>query len=86
MVSDLSLSELDDTDLALRLKPKRRLGKVVAGLAVLSLAGFGFMVVQSGGLKGLKLPALDGKYGQATAASLSLSELKRRKPWDYGPV
>lgn len=70
VVNDLAL----DDDLAmLSMRPKRRLGKVVGGLAVLALAGLGFMVVQSGGLRGMKLPGgLDKALGQSAAASLSL--------------
>jgi hypothetical protein len=70
VVNDLAL---DDDDMMMSMRPKRRLGKVVGGLAVLALAGLGFMVVQSGGLKGLKLPGgLDKSLGQSAAASLSL--------------
>lgn len=71
VVNDLAL---DDDMAMLSMRPKRRLGKVVGGLAVLALAGLGFMVVQSGGLKGVKLPGgLDKALGgQAAAASLSL--------------
>ena len=54
------------------MRPKRRAGKVVAGLAVLALGGLGFAVVQSGGIK---LPKLDGEVAQASAASLSMSNL-----------
>lgn len=71
VVNDLAL---DDDMAMLSMRPKRRLGKVVGGLAVLALAGLGSMVVQSGGLKGVKLPGgLDKALGgQAAAASLSL--------------
>jgi hypothetical protein len=51
----------------LAMRPKRRAGKVVAGVALLALGGLGFMVVQSG----LRMPKLPFG-GQAAAASLSL--------------
>ena len=73
VVNDLSLTDFDSDMLSMR--PKRRLGKVVAGLAVLSLGALGFMVVQSGGLRGLKLPMPDKVDGRSAAASLSLSGL-----------
>lgn len=68
--NDLSLD--DDMDM-MSMRPKRRLGKVIAGLAVVGLAGLGFAVVQSGGIK---LPKLDPSVGQASAASLTLSGVK----------
>lgn len=70
--NDLSFD--DDFDL-MAMRPKRRAGKVVAGLAVLALAGLGFAVAQSGGLKVPKLN-LDGNVRQASAANLSLSNPK----------
>jgi hypothetical protein len=71
VVNDLALDD-DDID-ALSMRPKRRMGKVIAGLAVLALGGLGFMVVQSGGLRGVKLPmGLDKALGQSAAASMSL--------------
>lgn len=70
--NDLSF---DDDFEMMAMRPKRRAGKVVAGLAVLALAGLGFAVVQSGGIKLPKLN-LDGNVGQASAASLSVSNLK----------
>jgi hypothetical protein len=68
--NDLSLD--DDMDM-MSMRPKRRLGKVIAGLAVVGLAGLGFAVVQSGGIK---LPKLDPSVGQASAASLTMSGMK----------
>ena len=68
--SDLSF---DDDFEMMAMRPKRRLGKVVAGLAVLALGAAGFSVVQSGGVRLPKLPFLNG--GQASAASLSMSSL-----------
>ena len=67
VTNDLSFD--DDLDM-MSMRPKRRLGKVVAGLAVVGLAGLGFAVVQSGGIK---LPKLDSSVSQASAASLTLS-------------
>lgn len=72
VTNDLSF---DDDFEMMAMRPKRRAGKIVAGLAVLALGGLGFMVVQSGGLKLPKLN-LDQDAGQATAASLTLSSLK----------
>jgi len=69
VTNDLSF---DDDYEMMAMRPKRRAGKVVAGLAVLALGGLGFAVVQSGGIK---LPKLDGDVAQASAASLSLSKL-----------
>lgn len=69
VTNDLSF---DDDYEMMAMRPKRRVGKVVAGLAVLALGGLGFAVVQSGGIK---LPKLDGDVAQASAASLSLSKL-----------
>jgi hypothetical protein len=70
VVNDFSF----DDDLEMNaMRPKRRVGKVVAGLAVLALGGLGFAVVQSGGIK---LPKLDAGVGQASAASLTMSGLK----------
>jgi hypothetical protein len=74
VVNDLAFSDFD-TDL-MSMRPKRRTGKVVAGLAVVALGALGFLVVQSGGLRGLKLPGgLDKLAGQNAAASLSMSTL-----------
>lgn len=68
VTNDLGLDDLD----MMSMRPKRRLGKVMAALAVGAVGVVGFMVVQSGGLKGLKLPMLNDKVGQSAAASLSL--------------
>jgi hypothetical protein len=71
VVNDLALDD-DEID-AMSMRPKRRMGKVMAGLAVLALGGLGFAVVQSGGLRGVKLPmGLDKALGQSAAASMSL--------------
>jgi len=72
VVNDFSFD--DDYEMN-AMRPKRRAGKVIAGLAVLALGGLGFAVVQSGGIKlpGLKL---DPSVSQASAASLSMSGLK----------
>jgi hypothetical protein len=69
VTNDLSF---DDDYEMMAMRPKRRAGKVVAGLAVLALGGLGFAVVQSGGIK---LPKLGGEVAQASAASLSMSNL-----------
>lgn len=71
VVNDLALD--DDMDM-MAMRPKRRMGKVVAGLAVLALGGLGFAVVQGGGIR---LPKLDGDAAKASAASMSLSSLKQ---------
>jgi hypothetical protein len=75
VVNDLSF---DDDYEMMAMRPKRRIGKVMALLAVAGLAAAGFAVVQSGGIKGVKLPKLDfgSSASQATAASLSVSTLK----------
>jgi hypothetical protein len=71
VVNDLSLDDFDPDMLAMR--PKRRAGKIVAGLAVVALGALGFVVVSSGGIK---LPKLNLGGSQASAASLSLPSLK----------
>jgi len=53
---------------------KRPLGKILAAVAVLGLAGVAFAVVQSGGVR---LPKLNDSVGQASAASMSLSNVKQ---------
>jgi outer membrane biosynthesis protein TonB len=64
--NDLSL---DDDDM-FAMRPKRRIGKIVAGVAVLGLAGLGFAVFQSGGIK---LPTkLPSGAEHAAAASLTM--------------
>lgn len=70
VVNDLTDDDLD----MMAMRPKRRLGKVVAGVAVLALGGVGFAAVQSGGLR---LPKLGADAAQASAASMSLSSLKQ---------
>lgn len=76
VVNDLSFDDFDPDMAAMR--PKRRAGKVVAGLAVAALGALGFVVVQSGGVK---LPQLNlGSVGQASAASLSLKDITESKP------
>ena len=70
VVNDFSFD--DDFEMN-AMRPKRRAGKIIAGVAVLALAGLGFAVVQSGGIK---LPKLDAGVGQASAASLTMSGLK----------
>src|SRR3954468_12963499 len=52
VTNDLSF---DDDYEMMAMRPKRRAGKIVAGLAVLALGGLGFAVVQSGGIKLPKL-------------------------------
>ncbi len=63
VVSDLSLDDLDSDMMSMR--PKRRAGKIVAGVAVVALGALGFAVVQSGGLR------MPKDVSQASAASLS---------------
>lgn len=64
--NDLSL---DDDDM-FAMRPKRRIGKILAGVAVLGLAGLGFAVFQSGGIK---LPTkLASGAEHAAAASLTM--------------
>jgi hypothetical protein len=72
VVNDLSL---DDSDMdMMSMRPKRRLGKVMAGLTVCALAGLGFMVVQSGGIRGVKLPPELAKLvGQGHSATASIA-------------
>jgi hypothetical protein len=72
VVNDFSFD--DDFEMN-AMRPKRRAGKVIAGLAVLALGGLGFAVVQSGGIK-LPNLKLDPSVGQASAASLTMSGLK----------
>jgi hypothetical protein len=76
VVNDFSFD--DDFEMN-AMRPKRRVGKVIAGLAVLALGGLGFAVVQSGGIK---LPSLklDPSVGQASAASLTMSGMKDSSP------
>jgi hypothetical protein len=62
----------DDLDM-MAMRPKRRLGKVVAGVAALALGAVGFAAVQSGGLR---LPKLGSGASQASAASLTLSNVQ----------
>jgi pyruvate/2-oxoglutarate dehydrogenase complex dihydrolipoamide acyltransferase (E2) component len=76
VVNDLSFDDFDPDMMAMR--PKRRAGKVVAGLAVLGLAGLGFAVVQSGGLRLPKM--LSSLSGQSAAASLTLASINDSKP------
>jgi hypothetical protein len=76
VTNDLSF---DDDYEMMAMRPKRRAGKIVAGLAVLALAGLGFAVVQSGGIK-LPNLNLDSNVAQASAASLTLSSLKDSTP------
>ncbi|RYZ06445.1 MAG: hypothetical protein EOO73_15840 [Myxococcales bacterium] len=71
VVNDLAFD--DDLDM-MAMRPKRRMGKVVAGLAVLALGGLGFAVVQSGGIR---LPKLGDDAAKASAASMSLSSMKQ---------
>ena len=80
VVNDFSFD--DDMEM---MRPKRRAGKVVAGLAVLALGGLGFAVVQSGGIRLPKL-SLDPSVGQASAASLTLSSLKDAPAPQAAPV
>jgi len=72
---DLSLA-LDDDDIEMMsMKRKRRWGgKVVALLTVGALGALGFMVVQSGGIRGVKLPPELAKLvGQQQSAAASLT-------------
>jgi hypothetical protein len=75
VVNDLALDDFDPDMLAMR--PKRRAGKIVAGLAVVALGALGFVVVSSGGIK---LPKLNLGGSQASAASLSMAGLKDGTP------
>jgi hypothetical protein len=82
VTSDLSLA-LDDDDIErLSMRPKRRWGmKIMATLTVGALGAFGFMVVQSGGLRGVKLPSeLNKILGQPAAASLALPKAPEPQP------
>jgi hypothetical protein len=76
VTNDLSF---DDDYEMMAMRPKRRAGKIVAGLAVLALGGLGFAVVQSGGIKLPKLN-LDNNVSQASAASLTVSNLNNSQP------
>jgi hypothetical protein len=69
-------SDLDD-DMEMFARRKRPLGKIIAAVAVLGLAGVGFAVVQSGGLRLPKLK-VDDSVAQASAASLSLSKVEAK--------
>lgn len=71
VVNDLALD--DDMDM-MALRPKRPIGKILAGVAVLALGGLGFAVVQSGGIR---LPQLSDGVSKASAASMSVSSLKQ---------
>jgi len=81
VVNDLSF---DDDFEMMAMRPKRRIGKVLAALTVVGLAAAGFAVVQSGGLRLPKLNLSPG-VGQAAAASLSLSSLKDAPPTTPAP-
>jgi hypothetical protein len=75
VTSDLSLA-LDDDDIEMMsMKRKRRWGgKVAAVLTVGALGALGFMVVQSGGIRGVKLPPELAKLvGQPQSAAASLT-------------
>lgn len=74
VTNDLSF---DDDYEMMAMRPKRRVGKIIAGVAVLALGGLGFAVVQSGGIK---LPKLDSGVSQASAASLTLSNVSNSQP------
>jgi hypothetical protein len=82
VVNDFSFD--DDFEMN-AMRPKRRVGKVIAGLAVLALGGLGFAVVQSGGIK-LPNLKLDPSVGQASAASLTMSGLKDSSTKPSAPV
>ena len=84
VVNDLSF---DDDDMAmLAMRPKRRAGKVLAALTVVGLAALGFAVVQSGGVRLPNLSKLGINFGQASAASMSLSSLKAAEATKPTPV
>jgi hypothetical protein len=72
VVNDLGF----DDDEAMFARPKRRAGKILAGLAVVALAGLGFAVVQSGGIR---LPKLASGTEQASAATLSVPKASEVK-------
>ena len=63
-------SDLDD-DMEMFARRKRPLGKIIAGVAVLGLAGVGFAVVQSGGLRLPKLRSTTAWPSQCRTASRS---------------
>jgi hypothetical protein len=69
-------SDLDD-DMEMFARRKRPLGKIIAAVAVVALAGVGFAVVQSGGLRLPKLKVDDG-VAQASAASLSMAKVEAK--------
>jgi hypothetical protein len=69
-------SDLDD-DMEMFARRKRPLGKIIAAVAVLGLAGVGFAVVQSGGLRMPKL-GVDENVAQASAASLSMAKVEAK--------
>jgi len=69
-------SDLDD-DMEMFARRKRPLGKIIAAVAVLGLAGVGFAVVQSGGLRLPKL-GVDDSVAQASAASLSMAKVEAK--------
>jgi hypothetical protein len=67
-------SDLDD-DMEMFARRKRPLGKIIAAVAVLGLAGVGFAVIQSGGLR---LPKLNDSVAEASAASLSIAKVEAK--------
>lgn len=66
----------DDPELMAMRRKRAPLGKIVGAVAVLGLAGVAFAVVQSGGIRLPKLN-VDDNVAQASAASLSMSNLKQ---------
>src|SRR6478752_8797928 len=70
-------TDLDDDFEMMAMRRKRPLGKILAGVAVLGMAGVAFAVVSSGGVR---LPKLGENVAQASAATLSVSNLKAAEP------
>jgi hypothetical protein len=85
VTSNINYADSDLDDLSMR--PKRRVGRIVGGIAAIALLGGGAAFAANGGLRSFAMPSMSAfeHAGSKSQASLSLSNIEA-KPSTPAPV